>query len=535
MGVQTRLAVLFLIFCNQICPAQNINFDRQEISFYQYPLKPLDKAVKTYSVSLQELGSNLDHDQHDTLLARLTLPGYRRVEAGGDAQLELLLSPLTITNKEIRDDPIESEKDGKKSVLHQYWYVIRYSFAAKIIVRVSGQVVNEQDLPGLYSADYYPQDRTSEVNLQREFDRDNYFIGKLKAIRIEGIQMEVRNWLASQHGYGFSNELIEIGYVKDKKGAYQDISQALALMHGAFASAHRDKEYRTEEFTSKIKEAMAIYEKALMESSDDKKARIDSKVTAMIQYNLAMANFGLNNLDEAEETARQIQNAGNAIASKAHTLISTIQDRRMRFVANGIIKSKSPEISELTVSPSPANDVHNFRNYIVYKPGDTLEVQFIMPSQEVMPFGDSLWLQEQIIVTKNEARIQYLPTQLHGYSYQGVFRESLEFVKDGPAIPMIIERKFCKRLTHGTISVYECYSVVNSVRDPTRQVVVPSSWYKKENEPILEVMFLNFNKGVSKLVSDYPELAERVRNGYYKRQEFTKVMQEYNQWKKDKM
>jgi hypothetical protein len=58
--------------------------------------------------------------------------------------------------------------------------------------------------------------------------------------------------------------------------------------------------------------------------------------------------------------------------------------------------------------------------------------------------------------------------------------------------------------------------------------------YYKKGDQLLEVMFLNFNRGVSKLVADYPELSERVKNGAYQREDFVKIISEYNEWMKNK-
>ena len=43
---------------------------------------------------------------------------------------------------------------------------------------------------------------------------------------------------------------------------------------------------------------------------------------------------------------------------------------------------------------------------------------------------------------------------------------------------------------------------------------------------------LNFKKEVSKLVEDYPELSEKVKAGDFKRNDFEKIVYEYNRWKK---
>jgi hypothetical protein len=162
-----------------------------------------------------------------------------------------------------------------------------------------------------------------------------------------------------------------------------------------------------------------------------------------------------------------------------------------------------------------------------------MDVRFIIPSQDVMPFGDSLWLEDEIIVMKDNKRVEIYPMQIHSYSYKGIVRESLTWVKDMNVTPWQYEKKFCKRLAAGAIPVYRYYYVTASMHDHTQNVVKSTLYYKK-GDRLQEVMFLNFNKGVSKIIADYPELAERVKNGAYQREDFVKVMREYNEWIKNK-
>jgi hypothetical protein len=54
--------------------------------------------------------------------------------------------------------------------------------------------------------------------------------------------------------------------------------------------------------------------------------------------------------------------------------------------------------------------------------------------------------------------------------------------------------------------------------------------YYRKNDQFLEVMFLSFNRTVSKLVSDHRELSEKVRSGGFKRNDFLGIIKEYNTW-----
>jgi tetratricopeptide (TPR) repeat protein len=541
------LTTCFLFLAIGITFSQNIKYEPKDLYYYRYPLKPLDKSLKTYSYMLEDLGDDLAPWQRDSLQRALHIPGYKRVRENGDVKVELIVSALSITNKEVNDKPIDVEKNGNKSVMHQYWYDITYSFPMKIRVVAKGQVITEQDLAGFFTTQYYPQNRSSLSNLLQEYNNDYSFKDGLRYERTEQRKTEVRDWLFSNYGYGMAGDRINVGYVKDKKGEYTDLQKAFSLLYGAMAGANRKIDYWNDAFNQQVNEAIAIWETALKEVSADKNARIDQKVAAMIYGNIALAYYELNDFDKAEEWVKKITKAaGNNTEQIAYSLKESIADKRARFAANGFVKGVQPDIADrgyakpmLTKEDmaSPANEpvvvAGSLRDYIVITPGDTMDVRFIIPSQDVMPFGDSLWLEDEIIVMKDNKRVEIYPMQIHSYSYKGIVRESLTWVKDMNVTPWQYEKKFCKRLAAGAIPVYRYYYVAASMHDHTQNVVKSTLYYKK-GDRLQEVMFLNFNKGVSKIIADYPELAERVKNGAYQREDFVKMMREYNEWIKNK-
>lgn len=541
------LTTCLLFLAIGITFSQNIKYEPKDLYFYRYPLRPLDKSLKTYSYRLEDLGNDLTPWQRDSLQRALHIPGYKRVRENGDVQIELIVSALTITNKEVNDKPIDIEKDGKKTVMHQYWYEITYSFPMKIRVLAKGQLVTEQDLAGFFTTKYYPQNNSSLSNLQQEYERDYSFKDGLRSERTEQRKAEVRDWLFSNYGYGMAGDRVNVGYVKDKKGEYADLQKAFSLLYNAIAGASKKIDYLNDTFKQQVNEATGIWEAALKEASDDKNARIDPKVSAMIYGNLALAYYELNDFDKAEEWVKKITKAASLNTEQvAFALKPSIADKRARFVANGFINGVQPDrvdrgYAKPTLTKedmsSPVNEpvvaTGGPRDYIVITPGDTMDVRFIIPSHDVMPFGDSVWMEGEIIVLKDNKRAEIYPKEIHGYSYKGVFRESLTWVKDMNTSPWTYENKFCQRVLSGAIPVYRYSYVTTSMHDRTQKVVATRMYYKKGDQ-LLEVMFLNFNRGVSKLVADYPELSERVKSGAYQREDFVKIIREYNEWAKNK-
>ncbi|MEZ4946415.1 MAG: hypothetical protein R2804_12845 [Cyclobacteriaceae bacterium] len=514
--------------------AQNIDFESQRSTFYRYPLHPLDKSLKTYSVSIQELGSFLDKQQKDTLLERaMVLPGFERVKAGGDVQIELIMNPLSINNKELKDEPRTNEKDGVKTTFHQYWYEISYNFPTRIRLLARGEVITEQDLPGFYTTQYYPQNRNSLSGIQKEYDNDFHFRNVLLGKRLDERKREIRDWLFSNYGYGFEGRLIDVATVKDKKGEYPDISKGLSLMIAAIKSTDQKKDYIDENFSDKLRQAIALYEKELKEFSPDKKARINEKVKNMLHFNIALAQYLMRDFDEAEQSLTLVNPDIRGLHSNPYRLKEDIQDTRMRLVANGLMKGElpppmpKPQPVEV-IAPKPST---KYRDYIVFVNGDTVDVQFVMPSRDLMPYGDSLWLQDRVIVIEDEKSIEILAKDIMAYSFQGVDRETYSKVVDTSTMPFTIEYRMCQRTATGTISLYRCHEVAISFSDPSKKFVKSVPYYKKGDKFEVAV-YGNFNRGVSKLVSDYPELSTRVKNGEFVEGDLVKVVNEYNAWVK---
>lgn len=514
-------------------PAQNVRFEVEQTTLYRYPLHPLDKSLKTYSASIQEIGWKLGRIYRDSLYkSGLVIDGYEKVKADGDIQIELIMSQPTVTDKELKDQPITNEKDGVKTTMHQYWYVIQYTLPTKIRLLAKGNVITEQDFPGFFTAEYHPNNGNSLTAIQQEYDNDRHFLDELLAKKLVERKREIRRWLFSNYGYGFVYKAVEIGTIKDKKGMYPEVAKAYSLMVDAVISMRRKKDYIDDAFRAKLHEPIDIYEKLLTEHSEDKKARVNNKVAAMAHYNIALAYYLMREFDQAEQQLALIKSSGSSVFGG---LKDAIEDHRIRLSANGLMGGFAPTTptTEQALNPVLENSEVAYRDYVVFINGDTVYTKFVMPPRDVMPYGDSLWLQDQVIVYENDETIKVQAKDISSFSYKGVVREMFNRVVDTSTIPFKIEYKMCKRTITGAISLYQCYKREPSFRDKDKMIITGYPYYKKDGK--FEVaMYGNFNKGVSKLVSDYPELSERVKNGEFMKDDLKKVVELYNAWAREK-
>lgn len=527
-----RIIGIVLALLHVSASAQNITFEAQTISEYRYPLHPLNPSLKTYSVYVQELGSVLDRRQRDSLARyALVLPGYHKVDVGGDIEIEFVISPLSITKKELKDQPITIEKNGAKSTLHQYSYSIDYSFPAKIRLSARGDLVAEQDLPGFFSAEYYPQNRGSKEAIENEYRYDHYYIPGLLADRLTERKSQIRTWLSSNYGKGFVPRRVAIATVKDKKGEYEDLYPAFSQIVAAVASMNGKLNYIDDDFKVKLTNAISIYDQVLAQYSPDKKARVNKKIAGMILYNISLALTLLHQFDEAEQRLAQIQEKGNYYLSDSRFLKELIQDKRRRFAANGLIEGYASTMKgEAAPVPlhSPSSDQRH-RDYVVLVTGDTVVAKFVIPPKETMPYGDSVWMQDQVIVFEDGETFTIQAKDISSYSFEGIVRETYGRIVDTRTLPFTKEYKMCKRLETGAISLYECLKVESVFNDPSQMFVRAYPYYKKDDS--FEIaLYGNFNKGVSKLVAEYPELSERVKNGEFMKSDLEKIVREFNAW-----
>jgi tetratricopeptide (TPR) repeat protein len=528
MKTLSALAFIMAIFYHT--KSQNINYEWVNVALCRLPLKPLQVTTKSYSCSIQDLGEELASHQIKNLENALAIPGFTRSEETPSVKLELIINPLSVTNQEIKDDPFTTEKDGVKTVHHNYHYLLTCSFPAKLRVAVSGGQITEQDLPGFFQTKYYGRQAATETALQTQWEKDYSFLKTLQEEQVSERVKELKEIIFNLYGYGMHPQFVKIGYVKDKKGEYEDLTKAMALTRDAFLYASNKEIYMDDVFKAKTNEATIIFEKALTESSEDKKARINNRVAGMIYYNLALISFGLNDFDKAKDYVNKIHKASNNTEVEAGSLLNKTKDQQKRFIANSSLESKDQGAPERPTPPqlSSGKPESEQWNYIVGKKLDTLNVRFIIPSSTVMPYGDTVWIQDKVIVFKDGDRTELYPDDLHGFFYKGTYWESLWWVKDmKPNSPWTIEKKFCKRIIGGAIPVFTCNEVTT---DEEGYKKVTAKMYYRKNDQFLEVMFLSFNRTVSKLVSDHRELSEKVRSGGFKRDDFLGIIKEYNSW-----
>jgi hypothetical protein len=164
----------------------------------------------------------------------------------------------------------------------------------------------------------------------------------------------------------------------------------------------------------------------------------------------------------------------------------------------------------------------------------------------------NLWLNQHMTFfyddpDKKEDRIKYKAKELKGYMVGNRIYESIKF----PGSYSMHAYNFFMREMTGAIDYYVWYydperSKISdtdiSLDDISDAMLFEESELstqqlcRKLNEDMIDLgalkYLVNFDKNMSKLVSDYPELAEKIRNKEegYKWTDLKKVISEYNKW-----
>lgn len=509
---------------------QHINYESiKGLHLFRLPLQSLKMDARTFRVNVTDLGNQLSSDQTNAMERSLSIPGFTRTDQDPALSVAVIISPLAITNKELRDKPFTVEKEGLKTIYHNYSYLLSCSLPTKVRVSlISGQML-EQDLPAFFQTTYSGNGAKTESEMRDQWENDLYYRNRLLKEHLARRTNELQDFISSQYGYSMVPQSISVPFIKDKHNEYEDLNKASSLLREIILYASNKEKYVDEkEFNDKAREATRILEHALTEP--DTKGRMNNKVKAAINYSLAALAFCRLQLTKAEEHLAVAMNLSRSTAGVADVLLETIRDHKQRHAAHGLLRDINHGSAALI--PQMASISSSFgSNYIVGQTNDTLAVKFIIPSADAMPFGDSVWIQDQIIIANDGRPVELFPDQINGFCFIGNYYESLWWVEDTQTTPWTIARLFCKRIVAGAIPVFTCNEVTT---DEEGYKTVRSNLYYKQDDQYKPASFLNFNRGVSKLVSRHQELSQKVRDGMFRRDDFIAIVQEYNKYQQPK-
>ena len=255
----------------------------------RFPSKPVyrDPSLPVYREP--NLRDVIIYDPKVLASSHLTLYGYDRVEADGDIKISVDLhdfewfEPTTIMKEQSYYNKTTQQTE-KRQVRY---YQIKYRHPATVTITKNGSI--------LYNGVLEASNEFTELEVKDMPSRTN-----LEKASVISTLDKVGSFINSEYGFARITKSTKVGYVKNKKGEYDDLEEAKDFAVSGYQASVDDND---EAAKSDVEQAVKVWEKALNESDlEDRKARIDEKVTTMIHFNLLVAYMYLNNFDACQKT-----------------------------------------------------------------------------------------------------------------------------------------------------------------------------------------------------------------------------------------
>jgi hypothetical protein len=301
--------------------AQRIDKVDLPVTYMHLPMKPLPEYVKTYQSKIHPNGLSFKYIHLNKPLVYLetgtsnnygsvseaetdflTIAGYERVAENADLAIDAYFSPIKVLSRKPGSASATFIENKKRVIRTVYFYDVEYTYHAEIqVVSSKGDTLfhalnenpsnvhkvrfgssGQQDSPYPVKGASYTSPQILEDAYQRKF------------ITQQEID-KTRKWLTaykSYFDYNYARSLrtleITIGKAKGRKYDYSALDQAAAIVREAFQMISEQGDQ--EEINVKLQSAIDIWNKELQTADYDKRrARINSKIAAMLKYNIGVA------------------------------------------------------------------------------------------------------------------------------------------------------------------------------------------------------------------------------------------------------
>ena len=265
-----------------------------------YPTPPQYPITKPPRLHSEVLDGNVNQ--------AINLQGFQKGMGG---------SMITINVLPIRDIKIMESKSGSGS-LTKYKYSANYILPIEVLVQSpsQGTLLERQIMTS--------QQTYKMKEYKSEFEHDLYMLDNEARFFIELEQYarsralnEANAFINNQLGYVKRTRSAEIYSVKRFKNyEYSDATEAFSLTVQALQSVSKDRDRSGAKF--ELETALSAWETIMEESNTcDNKARINDKISAMIQCNIAEIYVWLARYNEANSMLNQIKNS-RVLKAKNH-------------------------------------------------------------------------------------------------------------------------------------------------------------------------------------------------------------------------
>ncbi len=323
---------MFLWIC-QIGIAQPVTIDNESVpvEYYRIPDSPLDPSYSTYSADIEARfgGLSMTGFTESSLEDEyLNLEGYKKVNREGDIEIEASIGDFNVFGErtDIRRTK-KKNKDGKEIFNTTYAREVKYSIPISIkVADKKGNTLEDEYIfswndESTYTTSYY--NSLSELDSYWRINRTSKLADLQRDKVREGFK-KISSLLNDKYGYRLVKENAHFETIGKKKHPdYEAYQNALETIKEAFKTMSASAGLNT--IKTRIKPSLDFYN---AESKKyDTKSKDDKKLKHITLYDQALAYFWLEDFDQAEMLAKEIQKF-NAKDKDAKRLLADIEYTR---------------------------------------------------------------------------------------------------------------------------------------------------------------------------------------------------------------
>ena len=321
--------------------AQNLDRQKNSIKYTQLPVKPIPQEIKKYHVRT-DLGFIYSGDSKTETLSKIKgAAEIPHLEKTANEGAEILVRLESYYKSEVRYESgtRKVKRDDKEITVTYYYIAFRYRYPLYYEVKLPGEVdpYYSQFANGSKDMKSYTSQEFSSSSARNRWWNDNYKSVQSK-LRAELLSSNVRNMKSTVIKlFSYRKTVLYSKFFtvkKFKKYEYADVDAAWEKAKSAIDNIDEGDIVFNDEFNKTMMEAITMWQKVLDESDlDNKKARINKKVTEAIYNNIFLAYSMMSEFEKAEEIKAI---AEGRIGKKAidNTYENWLNGRKQRFAAN---------------------------------------------------------------------------------------------------------------------------------------------------------------------------------------------------------
>lgn len=301
--------LLALLFVSSLT-AQKVDLDGEPVPvhYLRLPDQPLPAAYQFFSVIISSKPGDLAALglSEASLLKYTTVPGYKKIEKGGNFNLEITLDDFKyIGGPEIKtESSTTKDKSGKETTTYSYHVISKYAQPLTLKVR------NEEDKKLLEriwmerEREYRSENYGNRKELE-QFVKNNLRGAVAKKVQGEilSAMREIQSLVSERYGYPDVKNQVKLEILdSDKHPDYTGFQNAYTVAKSAFGVMHPTAPLDSVKML--VKPAIAYFDQ--QKDKYDASEKSGKKLKYACLYDLALLYFWLEDFDQASTYANAV-------------------------------------------------------------------------------------------------------------------------------------------------------------------------------------------------------------------------------------